>query len=131
MSNPRSSTFIQYQFNAPGNGPVFTMPASFTGIVKHALLYNFGPTAALVQVVVCSPAFGFCMPLTRQELAANGTEFDWEGQLVMRPGDQMYVASDAADVAVWVSGMVMEGVPPVQPGTTMIAQSPAILTPPV
>jgi hypothetical protein len=83
---------------------VFVAPSSFTTVVRDIELWNAssGPEDIAVNLLGVSGLYVAGL-VTAFAMKANGT-FQWEGRVVMIPGQRLFVAATAYPVGIVVSG---------------------------
>lgn len=86
-----------------------TVPAGETWIVKSVLAQNWGGASGSLQIGCSDPTNSVGVYFVNQTLAA-GAIAEWEGWVVLKPGDQVFTVLSASSVSMWVSGTRLLGV---------------------
>jgi hypothetical protein len=107
---PRSQRIIAYHSTAGGNSGVWICPDNHITLVKSIHISN--PTAAIgqmnVTVVTADGSVALTIPLAN--IAAN-THVEWNGWIVLNPGDYILLTGVTAGLMGWVSAAVLGGPP--------------------
>ena len=87
---------------------LFTVPPGQTWIVKSAIAGNDSGVAASITLYGLNPGANPAYIFLAQALA-NGARAEWNGWLVLAPGDQLVTAAPVGAVELWVSGAKLMG----------------------
>jgi hypothetical protein len=112
-----------YSTSGPAQSPAYSTRAGFTTIVKSVHVANSAGTPADVSVIANTSA-SVAVPVLSATLAAT-TITDWNGWLILAAGDFIYCNVSAANVGIWISGTILEGVQQFPPATFDVAGLPA------
>lgn len=82
---------------------LYTATASEHVILKSAVAFNASGVNSTIQCYVSDPSTG-TIGVALFETVANLARAEWQGWLVMRPGDVLYVFAQQAGVSFWCSG---------------------------
>jgi hypothetical protein len=96
----------------PGAGSfttVATVPSATTYIVKSLLIFQNSGVTADVRAYASDATNVFAYLFFNQSVP-SGTRQEWEGFLVLAPGDTLTVFSSQTNVSFWFSGSKLPGV---------------------
>jgi hypothetical protein len=126
-SSPRSVVVGRYITVAPNEyHTLVRCPDNITLIAKSAIAQNLGggPGFLQLQAVPAGSASGF--KLMEVDIAAAAPA-SWDGHIVLGPGDSLLMFADIADIGVWVSGTVLQGVGVIPPSTQTLPGIPGFM----
>lgn len=105
---PRSQALLQWSSGAAGFGPIFTAPNGYVVLLKSFYSDNPGTVNGVASLYVRTADSTILVTLASLTVAANDRA-NWQGWIVLNPGDQILVNASEANLHFWVSGAVLAG----------------------
>lgn len=107
---PRTQALIEFHTPTAAGNISWTCPAGHITIVKSFHAYNSSATAVSINMDVIPSGGQFQLYGSIQTVQPN-THFEWNGWIVLNPGDIVQVVTGGAGACAWVSGAVLVGSP--------------------
>jgi hypothetical protein len=107
---PRSQKLLAVYSSTGSAQAQWGDPDNYVTLVKTLHAHNGNAAAATVNMYLSMPNWGAWVPAVEVTIQP-ATYFDWEGWIVLNPGDALLLSVSAASVMAWLSGSVLAGPP--------------------
>ena len=108
MTGVRNGPLARMILTSAGYTTIGTVPQGETWLIKTIHYLNAGSAKATVYSQLQAADGPVAARLDQYELEPL-TWQTWQGWTALRPGDQLLVSTDQADVHVWVNGAALPG----------------------
>jgi hypothetical protein len=126
-SNPRSVVIARLHLSSsPQQANLVICPANYTLIVKSIGVFNFNAAAQDVDIDLSDVTNTIFMRLLSDPTPATSHR-EWNGWVVMGPGDRLTIGIAGGPYNVWVSGTVLNGVGVIPPAVQTLPGIPGFM----
>lgn len=108
--SPRSQRLIAWNPSGNANSPSWVCPSGYTTLVKSALAYNAGAAATLLTCIATFQQENLSIYVFQQSVAPNQF-WEWNGWMVLHPGDSIFLSVGAGPWTTGLFGAVLAGPP--------------------
>lgn len=106
MAQPVYSSSFFAGATEDGTLDAYTVPAGFIAIIRFVTIFNFSGSTVTVDIDFAGSGSRTGVILY-QEVPSGAPSVDWDGRLVLAPGDVVRITNSTASTVVSISGYLL------------------------